>query len=188
MKDTVVEQMRAVRSHSRQLFDLAEVDRAIARMADALTADYRELNPVCLVLLNGGVIFAGRLLPLLDFPLEQDYVHATRYEGKTAGGHLSWRMPPQEDLQGRHVLVLDDVLDEGATLTAVMDACEEQGAASVRSAVLVDKRHERKARANLRADYTGLDAEDAYLFGCGMDYRNYWRNAPGIFAVPEELL
>lgn len=188
MTATVVEHMRTVRARSRQLYDFSEVDRAIARMADALTRDYRERNPVCLVLLNGGVIFAGRLLPLLDFPLEQDYVHATRYEGKTAGGHLSWRTPPQEDLQGRHVLVLDDVLDEGATLTAVMDACADQGAASVCSAVLVDKRHERKAIPNLRADYTGLDAEDAFLFGCGMDYHNYWRNAPGIFAVPEELL
>lgn len=188
MKDTGVEHIRAVRSRSRQLYQLAEVDQAIARMAEALTRDYGQRNPVCLVLLNGGMIFAGRLLPLLDFPLEQDYVHATRYEGKTAGGHLSWRTPPQEDLQGRHVLVLDDVLDEGATLTAVVEACEAQGAASVRTAVLVDKRHERKARPGLRADYTGLDAEDAYLFGCGMDYRSYWRNAPGIFAVPEELL
>lgn len=188
MTDRLLEHMRKVRTDSRRLFDLTEVDRAVAHLADELDRDYRDCNPVCLVLLNGGVIFAGRLLPLLDFPLEQDYVHATRYEGEVNGGRLDWRMPPQSDLKDRHVLVLDDVLDEGATLTAVVDACAEQGAASVRSAVLVDKRHDRKARPGLRADYTGLDAEDAYLFGCGMDYRNYWRNAPGIFAVPGEYL
>lgn len=188
MSDTLLEHMRRVRVESHRLFDMNAVDAAVARMAAELDRDYRDHNPVCLVLLNGGVIFAGRLLPLLDFPLVQDYVHATRYEGEVNGGRLDWRMPPQSELKGRHVLVLDDVLDEGATLTAVVDVCAEQGAASVRSAVLVDKRHERKTRPALRADYTGLEAGDAYLFGCGMDYRNYWRNAPGIFAVPEELL
>jgi hypoxanthine phosphoribosyltransferase len=188
MSETLLDHMKRVRAEARQLFTLAEVDAAIARMARELEADYRDRNPLCLVLLNGGVVFAGRLLPLMDFPLQQDYLHATRYLGETHGGELQWRVTPTEDLRGRHVLILDDVLDEGSTLTAVVQACEQQGAASVKSAVLIDKRHERKSVPGLRADYTGLEAEDAYLFGGGMDYRDYWRNAPGIFAVPDEIL
>ena len=188
MSETLLEHMQRVRVASRRLYRLEEMDAAIARLARELDADYREHNPVCLVLLNGAVIFAGRLLPLLDFPLQQDYVHATRYVGATTGGVVEWRVTPSKELSGRHVLLIDDVLDEGATLLGVMEACRRQGAASVQTAVLVDKRHERKAEPGLRADYTGLEAEDAYLFGGGMDYRDYWRNAPGIFAVPDDIL
>lgn len=81
------------------------------------------------------------------------------------------------------MLVVDDILDEGHTLQAICQHLAEAGAARVRSAVLVDKNHQRKARPGLRADFTGLDIADRFLFGCGMDYKGYWRNAPGIYAI-----
>lgn len=185
MKQELRRHMLEVREQARCLYTMAEVDDAIARLARELEQKYADSNPLLITVMNGGVILAGRLTPQLDFPLEMDYLHASRYRGETAGGELQWIVAPATPLTDRHVVVLDDILDVGSTLVAIVESCKAQGAASVATCVLVDKEHDRKAVPGLKADYTGLVTEDAYLFGCGMDYRNYWRNAPGIFAVAE---
>ena len=133
--------------------------------------------------MTGGLVISGKLLPRLNFPLQIDYLHATRYREQLAGSELHWIRHPSVPLQGRHLLILDDILDEGETLAQVVAYCEAEGAASVRTAVLVDKQHDRRSDLLAMADFTGLFADDRYLFGYGMDYKGYWRNAPGIFAV-----
>ena len=162
----------------------AQVTTALDAMAAAITTLLAERNPICYCVMNGGLIVAGRLLSRLHFPLEVAYLHATRYghalEGKTL---LDWRVRPTQDLAGRSVLVIDDILDEGHTLEAIVAHCRDEGAAEVLTAVLVDKQHERKARPGLKPDFHGLDIPDRFLFGCGMDYKGYWRNAPGIYAL-----
>lgn len=177
------EALQQVMDEADCLADEATVERAIVRVAVEITRDLREQLPVVLCVVKGGIVFGGKLLTALHFPLDFDYVHATRYNNTTQGSGLQWKVPPSIALAGRHVLVVDDILDVGATLDAIIASCRAQGAASVRTAVLVDKRHERKARPGMRADYTGLDIADRYLFGYGMDYQGYWRNAPGIYAV-----
>ncbi|MCB1889906.1 MAG: hypoxanthine-guanine phosphoribosyltransferase [Rhodocyclaceae bacterium] len=178
-----MEQVRQTRREADCLVTQAEVEAAIGRLAADLTNRYRDRNPLVYVVMNGGVIFAGQLLPKLDFPLEVAYLHATRYGMATQGTLLDWRVRPTQKLAGREVLVLDDILDEGHTLAAIMEYLREEGAADVRSAVLVHKRHDRKASPGMRADFSGVDVADRFLFGYGMDYKGYWRNAPGIFAV-----
>ncbi len=96
---------------------------------------------------------------------------------------MDWRVMPVTDMRGRTVLLLDDILDEGVTLDALARYCREQGAAEVLLGVLVEKLHLRKVRPGMRADFSGLDVGDRFLFGYGMDYKGYWRNAPGIYAV-----
>lgn len=186
MSEASMQELLTVRRSARELHSLAEVDRAVAHMAAAISRDYAGRDPLVITVMNGGVVLAGRILPLLDFPLQTDYLHATRYQGATSGGELHWIARPRQALAGRHLLILDDILDVGSTLLAITAACRAEGAASVATAVLVDKRHERKAAPGLKADYTALEVEDAYVFGCGMDYKHYWRNAPGIFATVEE--
>lgn len=176
-------EMKRVRDNARELFSLAQIDQAITRLADELTGAYADKAPVMITVMNGGLVLAGKLVPHLGFPLEMDYLHATRYRGETSGGDIEWIVTPTMSLTGRHVVILDDILDVGTTLLAIIEACKKQGAQSVTTCVLVDKKHDRKAVQGLKADFTGVEAEDAYLFGCGMDYKNYWRNAPGIFAV-----
>ncbi|MBV8464806.1 MAG: hypoxanthine-guanine phosphoribosyltransferase [Burkholderiales bacterium] len=161
----------------------AEVLAAIERMAVDITEYLKHKNPIVYVVLNGGIIAAGQLLPKLRFPLEVSYLHATRYGDKTQGGRLNWKAKPAEDLSGRAVLIVDDILDEGNTLAAIIDYCMSQGAESVHTAVVVNKRHDRKARPGMTADFVGLDVEDRFLFGCGMDYKGYWRNTLAIYAV-----
>ena len=161
----------------------AQVNEALARMARHIHEELAERNPVVLVVLTGALVPAGCLLPLLDFPLELDYIHATRYAGATAGGELYWIAHPRTPMTGRAVLIIDDILDEGPTLAAIIEHCRAEGATDVLSAVLVEKVHERKN--GLKADFVGLEVEDRYVFGYGMDYKGYWRNAPGIFAVKD---
>jgi len=119
----------------------------------------------------------------LQFPLEVDYIHATRYRETTSGDELEWRARPQKDFRGRVLIVIDDILDEGVTLAAILKYFRAEGAADVLSAVLVDKTHTRKFEQSVPADYCGLAVEDRYVFGCGMDYKGYWRNLPAIYAV-----
>jgi len=161
----------------------ATVEAALDRMAAEITARLADANPLVYAVMNGGLILAGRILPRLPFPLELAYLHASRYGHAIQGTLLDWRVRPTQDLRGRTVLVLDDILDEGHTLEAIIAHLKEEGAAEVLSAVLVHKLHERKAKPGMRADFTGLDIPDRFLFGCGMDYKGYWRNAPGIYAV-----
>ncbi|MBB3232215.1 MULTISPECIES: hypoxanthine-guanine phosphoribosyltransferase [Halomonas] len=174
--------MRAVMDSADCLIDQEQVERALDRMADAITRDLGDKLPVFYCVMNGGLITTGHLLTRLGFPLEVDYLHATRYRGGTRGGELFWRVSPEIPMAGRHVVIVDDILDEGTTLAAILDYCRQAGAASITTAVLVDKRHDRKAVPDLKADYCSLEVVDRYVFGFGMDYKGYWRNAPGIFA------
>ncbi len=159
------------------------VEAALDRLAEGITDRLRHTNPLVFCVMNGGLILAGRLLPRLPFPLEVSYLHASRYGHALQGNLLDWRVRPTQDLRGRTILVLDDILDEGHTLLAILDYLKAEGAGQVFSAVLVHKLHDRKAYPGMRADFTGLDVADRFLFGCGMDYKGYWRNAPGIYAL-----
>jgi len=141
-----------------------------------------DTNPALLSKWTGAMIPATWLVQRLDFPLELDYVHATRYQGGTVGAELDWLVRPRAQLRGRCVLVVDDILDEGVTLAAIVEYCRAAGARAVYSCVLVQKRHERP-RALHEADFTGLTVDDRYVFGCGMDYHGYLRNLPAIYAV-----
>lgn len=182
MTDTVAE-MNQVMAEADCLVDEQQVQTAIGNLADDITNRLKDSNPLLFCVMNGGLILTGQLLPRLRFPVQAEYLHATRYRQETTGGILEWKLQPQADMNGRTVLIVDDILDEGTTLCAIADYCQAHGAREVLTAVLVDKQHDRKARPDLKADFTGLEVEDRFLFGYGMDYKGYWRNAPGIYAV-----
>jgi hypoxanthine phosphoribosyltransferase len=175
-----LDEIRTIEQEAERLYAEAEVEAALDRMAAEIAARLETRNPLVLTVLNGGIVFAGKLLPRLRFPLELDAIHATRYRGETSGGHLHWLLEPQTPLTGRTVLIADDVLDEGITLAAIVQWCKHRGAREVYTAVLVDKQIGRERPH--RADFVGLETENRYLFGYGMDYKDYLRNAPGIFA------
>lgn len=168
---------RAERVHAR-----ADVEAALDRMAVQITADFATADPILLAVLVGGMYPAVELARRLAFPFRMDCVHATRYQGGLAGGTIAWRTEPRLELAGRHVVVVDDILDEGYTLHAVVEECRRRGAARVASAVLVRKRHARPVIVH--ADYCGLEVDDRYVFGCGMDYKEYFRGLPEIWAAP----
>lgn len=168
------------------LYSKDEVEHALEQMAKQISQKVATENPVFLCLMVGGIVPLGNLLPRLDFPLELDYIHATRYRGATTGGQLHWKSEPSHSLQGRTVIIVDDILDGGLTLAAVIDYCYEKKAKKVYSAVLVDRLRQREPGGLQKADFTGLTVGDIYVFGFGMDYKEYLRNAPGIYSVSPE--
>lgn len=175
------EHLESVTRQAETLFSRADVEEAIRRVATQITERLADDNPVVLTVLNGGIIFCGGLLLELGFPLELDSLSVSRYHGQTRGGSLiEWRLKPSTPLNGRTVLLVDDVLDEGVTLAELKRFCLDEGAKQVLIAVLIEKKLGREKPC--QADFVGLEADDRYLFGFGMDYRNYLRNAAGIFA------
>ena len=165
------------------LHDAARVQAAYDRLAGAIRAEYAALDPLVLCVMIGGLTPTAEIGRRLDFPLEVDYLHATRYRGATQGGGLLWkRQPEAARITGRHVLVVDDILDEGHTLVAIRQALLDFSPASLKVAVLAEKLHDRRA-PGAHAEFIGLQVADRYVFGCGMDYREYWRQLPAIYAV-----
>lgn len=164
------------------LYSERQVSQAFDIMASAINQHLHKKYPICLSVMLGGLLPTGQLLPRLNFPLEIDYIHASRYRGDTQGGELNWIKHPQIPLVERSVLIIDDILDEGLTLQAIVEYCLQQGATEVFTAVLVEKEHDRRTGLQ-QADFMGLTVPDRYVFGYGMDYQGQLRYAPGIYAV-----
>jgi len=168
-------------SHSDLIHNQEVVYAAITRLALEIAQDLQGKSPLALTVMNGGLYFAGQLLPQLKFSLETDYVHATRYDGKTASKKIAWLAEPTPKVKGRNILLLDDILDEGHTLAAIRDKCLDLGALDVKIAVLTEKLLGRAKPIN--ADYVGLTLPNRYVFGCGMDINGWWRNLPEVRAL-----
>jgi len=153
-------------------------------MAGEIRAEMNGEFPLVLSVMGGAAVFTGMLLPHLDFPLEFDYIHLTRYRNTTQGSQdMQWRVAPAESVKDRVVLVLDDILDEGETMAAIRDRIMAMGAKRFASAVLCEKIIAKSKP--LRPDFCGVEVPDRYVFGCGMDAKGYWRNLPTIRALTD---
>ena len=170
------------RRMARRLYSARDIARALQRMAAAITVDLAGTDPVVLAVMHGGAFAAVELCRRLRFPYDFDFVHLTRYAGGTRGGAVEWRVRPSAALKGRTVLVVDDVLDRGHTLRALRAELRRIGVARQRTAVLVAKKIA-GGRARPRVDYVGVEVDDVYVFGCGMDYRGHWRGLRALYAL-----
>jgi hypoxanthine phosphoribosyltransferase len=179
---------RALLADAELLHDAAAVQKAVDKVALQLNQRFNEADsepfPLVLGVMGGAVVFCGQLLTRLGFPLEFDYMHVTRYGGKEQGGKIEWKVVPRSNVQGRTVIVLDDILDEGETLAHVKARLLEMGAAEVILAVFADKDIGKKKP--VKADYVGLTLPNRFVLGYGMDAYGYWRNLPGIWAIRTE--
>ncbi len=179
-----ISQFDQLQSAADCLYTQVQVEAALDSLLPALHSEYCDKNPLLLGVMNGALPTLGYLLPRLQFQAQMDYVHATRYRGVEQGGSLLWKAKPETELSGRHILLVDDILDQGITLAAIRDFCLALGAASVKILVLGQKIIA-GFTPSVAADFCALQFPDRYVFGYGMDYQNYWRNAPGIFALKE---
>ncbi len=176
-------EVRAVLAAAEVICPAGQVTAAVHRIADEITAALGDRSPLVIAVMGGAVVFVGQLLTLLRFPLDLDYVHATRYRDGTTGGEIVWKVRPREDVRGRVVLVVDDILDAGHTLAAIRASLLDAGAAEVHIAVFCEKHL--TAPKPVRADFVGLVVPDRYVFGFGMDIHGAWRNLPAVYAVAE---
>jgi hypoxanthine phosphoribosyltransferase len=172
---------RTALSEAELIRSADEVQAAVLRVADAINAELADQHPLVLSVMGGAVVFTGQLLPMLDFPLDFDYLHVSRYGNDKQGGELHWKVAPRENVKDKVVLVVDDILDEGETLHAIKQRVMELGASKFYSAVFADK--ENGKRKPIRADFVGMELPNRFVFGYGMDIHGAWRNLPAIYAV-----
>lgn len=175
---------RDLLARSEQLLAPAAVEQMVARVAGEITAVLSEEQPLLLAVMRGAVVFAGQLLPLLRFPLEFDYLDASRYGKATRGGELDWRVDVPVAVKDRTVLIVDDILDEGHTLAAIRGRLLNAGARRVLIAVFADK-DLGKAKP-VTADFIGTSLPNRYVFGFGLDVRGLWRNLPAVYALRQD--
>jgi hypoxanthine phosphoribosyltransferase len=160
------------------------VEQVVARVAGEITAAISEEQPMLLAVMRGAVVFAGQLLPLLQFPLEFDYLDASRYGKATRGGELDWRVDVPAGVKDRTVLIVDDILDEGHTLAAIRQRLLDAGARRVLIAVFADK--DLGKTKPITADFIGTSLPNRYVFGYGLDVRGWWRNLPAVYALRQD--
>ena len=181
-----LEQALEIHQQADVLFSAEEVDTAVAVVAKQLVTDYENDFPLLLCVMNGGLYMTAQLMRNLEFPMTLDYVHATRYRLATLGRDVLWKAYPQNSLKDRHVIIVDDIFDQGYTLEEVRAYCEQQGARSCKSVFLIRKTHQRK-KADIQADYVALECDDRYVYGSGMDLRTHFRNLSGIYSIDPAL-
>jgi len=184
------ERAQALLANATQIVEPIEVNAAVRRVADALNARFGLEGaaefPLVLGVMGGAVVFTGTLLPQLNFPLDFDYIHVSRYGDDDRGGELVWKVIPRQNVAGRIIVVVDDILDEGETLAHVKQRLLDMGAAEVIVAVFADKDLGRAKP--IQADLIGLTLPNKFVVGFGMDVYGYWRNLPGLWTIrPEDL-
>ena len=185
MQDFHYNRARALLANAEEIVSADQVQAAVRHVADVLnqrfdndeTSDF----PLVLGVMGGAVVFTGNLLPQLTFPLEFDYIHVTRYGDLDRGGEVVWKVIPRQDVKGRTIIIVDDILDEGETLAHVKQRLLDMGAAEVILAVFADK--ELGKVKPVRADIVGLSVPNQFVVGFGMDAHGYWRNLPGLWVI-----
>ena len=176
-----VQHLHEVRQHAELLRSEEQVQASLHKIAQQINAALADTHPLVLSVMGGAVVFTGQLLPLLNFPLDFDYVHVSRYGDARRGKQIHWKVEPRENVRGRVVLVLDDILDEGHTMKALHQRVMALGASRFYSAVFADKQHGNAKP--IHADFVGMELPDRFVFGYGMDINGAWRNLPAIYAV-----
>ncbi|MEW6763564.1 MAG: hypoxanthine-guanine phosphoribosyltransferase [Pseudomonadota bacterium] len=185
MQDYHHDRARALLANATQIVTPEEVQAAVKRVAVQLNTRFNAEKsfPLVLGVMGGAVVFTGNLLPQLDFPLEFDYIHVSRYGDADRGGQIVWKVIPRQDVTGRIIVVVDDILDEGETLAHVKQRLLDMGAAEVIIAVFADK--DLKRAKPIKADLIGLTLPNEFVVGFGMDVYNYWRNLPGLWSISQ---
>lgn len=172
---------RAIMKDAELVCSADTIVQAVRRVAAEISGALKEEHPLILGVMSGAVVFAGQLLPLLEFPLDFDYLHLTRYGHATRGGRIEWKAFPEAAIAGRAVLVVDDILDEGRTMLEIRRRVLEAGARRFGCAVFADKDIGRPKP--IVADFVGVTVPDRYVFGFGMDVKGAWRNLPAVYAL-----
>ena len=165
------------------LVDTQAIQRCIDKLASKLTDEYQGRNPICLVAMKGGLIFAGQLLTRLDFLLQVEYCHPTRGRQDILESEMAWKTRPPASIKNRDVLIIDDIYDEGHTLVSIAMKCEQMGAKSVGVVVLVSKKHDRKIPIPASSIHCGFEVPDKFVFGFGLDYKGFFRNCNCIYMI-----
>ena len=164
-----------------------QIQERIRQLGEIITADYAGKNPIIIGVLKGVVVFFSDMLRQIDTPCEIDFLWISSYTGTETTGNVQLRRDIATDIKDRHVLILEDILDTGNSLSFVCQHLLKKEPASLKICTLLDKPSRRKPGVNLNADYVGFEIPNAFVVGYGLDYDEYYRNLPYIGILKPEI-
>lgn len=170
----------------RVLVTREEIAQAVKKLGNQITADYAGKAPIVVGILKGAVLFYSDLIREIDLPLEVDFMSVSSYgAGTESSGKLNIRMDLTRDIQGKDVILVEDIVDTGNTLYNLKQLLKDRGATSIRIASLLDKPARRVV--DLQADYACFTIPDAFVVGYGLDFDEKYRNLPDIGVLAKRL-
>lgn len=167
------------------LIDKQSLSEGVAKLAHQLDGDYADKNPLLVCVLKGSSVFYVNLVTAMQIPVEMEFVSVSSYGAGTTSGQVKIKKDLDVDIAGRHVIVVEDIIDTGNTLSLLKKLLEERNPASVKICALLDKKARRVA--DIEGDYVCFDIPDEFVVGYGLDYAEKYRNLPEIGVLKSEV-
>ena len=164
-----------------------QIQNRIVELGEILTAEYAGKNPVIVGVLKGVVVFYADMVRQIKVPCQMDFMWLSSYSGANSTGKMLVRQDVTADIEGRHVLILEDIFDTGNSLSFTYEHLMSREPASIKICTLLDKPSRRKPGVTLKADYVGFTIEDRFVVGYGLDYNEYYRNLPFVGILKPEV-
>lgn len=169
------------------LISSEQIQSRIQELGQELLRDYKDKNPIFVGVLKGVVVFYADMIRAFDAPCQLDFMRISSYKGTQSTGNMIVRQDISEDLNGRHVIILEDILDTGRSLRFTVDYLRFKGAASVKVCTLLDKPEGRAPGIDIQADYVGFEVPNEFVVGFGLDYNEKYRNLPYVGVLKPEV-
>ena len=164
-----------------------QLQNRIRELGEILTAEYADKNPVIVGVLKGVVVFYADMIRQIKVPCQMDFMWLSSYSGANSTGKMLVRQDVTADIQGRHVLILEDIFDTGNSLEFTVNHLKEKHPASIKICTLLDKPERRREGVTLQADYVGFTIPNAFVVGYGLDYNEKYRNLPYVGILKPEV-
>ena len=173
------------RDIERILISEEEIQKKVAEMGKKISQHFRDKDPLFVGVLKGCFIFMADLMRYVDIRCSMDFMAVSSYSGTSSTGAVKINKDLSEDIEGRHVIIVEDILDSGVTLSYLKQYLMVRKPASISIATLMDKPARRKA--DVYADYSCFEIPDAFVVGYGLDYNERYRNLPYIGVLKPEI-
>ena len=164
-----------------------QIQNRIRELGEILTAEYADKNPVIVGVLKGVVVFYADMIRQIKVPCQMDFMWLSSYSGTNSTGKMLVRQDVTADIQGRHVLILEDILDTSNSQEFTVNHLKEKHPASIKICTLLDKPERRREGVTLQADYVGFTIPNAFVVGYGLDYNEKYRNLPYVGILKPEV-
>ncbi len=171
----------------RVLLTEEQIQEKVRELGVILTEEYKDKNPIVVGVLKGVVVFYADMIRQIKAPLQMDFMWISSYTGTESGGKMLVRQKLSNNIEGRHVLILEDIFDTGRSLQFLVDTLKAQNPASLKICTFLDKPERRVPGVTVKADYTGYVIPNEFVVGYGLDFDEKYRNLPYIGVLKPEM-
>ena len=158
-----------------------DILKAVQTVGDAINRDLKDKNPLFICVLNGAFMFAGDLMKVVDIPCEITFIKLSSYEGLYSSGSVKEVMGLNENIVGRNVVILEDIIDTGLTMERIIDSLKAKGAGEIRVATFLQKPD--ALQRDIKIDYVAMKIPNEFIIGYGLDYNGYGRNLKDVYTL-----